>query len=206
MLLQNYKSMSPMELDAFTKNIIQHVTNNAAFASLKTQVEELSPLYEAYSAARTVASLGGKDRIIEREARRQELLNKLTAMAKHIEILAIEKPDIVVSSGFEVRKPRLKTMKKDPLSVVVPPNFSVLNTPNSGEVRLSWMPVDGAQVYGIEQRAKDVTDWRNGEYTTNDGILLSGYTPGSYVEFKVRTIGAEELKSDWSPVVGVWVA
>jgi hypothetical protein len=60
--------------------------------------------------------------------------------------------------------------------------------------------------YGIEQRAKNVTDWRNGEYTTNDGILLSGYTPGSYVEFKVRTIGAEELKSDWSPVVGVWVA
>ena len=205
MIAQSFKSMNPSELDVFTKNIIQRLSTNASLVSLKPQLDELIPVYEAFSSAKSVASLGGKDRIMERETRRLELMTKLTIAAKYVEILATSKPEVILASGFEERKAKSKNTKKEPIDVISPPNFKVLNTPNTGEVRLSWMPVDGVRVYAIEHRQKDAA-WKNGEYTTNEGISLSGYELGSYIEFKVRTIGEGELKSDWSSVVGVWVA
>lgn len=202
MLSFNFKRMKDADLFTFSGGVIQRVTTDKQFGSLKLQVEALKKAYDAYGLALSAATMGGKDRLKERDDRRDALVLELNIVGKSVDVMARGKDNVLQDAGFELRK---STASKT-LNIVAPPNFSVLNTERAGEVRLSWTGAEDALTYAIEQKLKEDATWKNGEYTSRREILLSGYEQGKCVEFRIRTLGRGESKSDWSSAVGVWVA
>lgn len=198
----SFKRMKDADLFTFAGGVVQRITTDPQFVSLKPQADALKTAYDAYSISLSVAKMGGKDRLMERDARRANLILELDIVAKSVDVLSRGDEGIQMDAGFETRKAVISKTN----SVQTPPSFSVLNTERTGEVRLSWQTVEGALVYAIEQRLKGETVWKNGEYTSKREIVLSDYEPGQYIEFRIRTLGRGELKSDWTSVVGVWVA
>ena len=202
MINYSFKRMKDSELFTFSDGVVQRTTADPQFVSLKSQAEALKKYYDAYSIALSAAKLGGIDRLALRDTCRKDLVTELDIIAQSVEVLSRGNEQMQLDAGFEIRK------ATSPKTIVVTPpsNLSVLNTERSGEVRLSWKPSEGALTHAVEQRQKDETIWHNGEYTSKSEILLSGYDLGKCIEFRVRTLGRGEKKSDWTSAVGVWVA
>jgi Fibronectin type III domain len=194
----SFRQFNDPKLFMFSNVIIQRLKNDPQFTSFQPQLEALTTACAAF----TVILADPQARRMAKDARRDDLLAVLNLLAPVVEVFAKGDVAIEEASGFDTRKNTISKIT----SVDAPTNFSVLNTERSGEVRLSWKTADGALNYTAEYRLKDQTVWQSGNFTTKRELLLSGFEPGTYLEFRVRTLGRGELKSDWTPVVGVWVA
>ena len=201
MVVLNFKRLNQTELAAFTNNVLYRTVNNEQFSSLKAQLTDLKTAYETFLTACANAANGGKDRVLEKNTRMTDLMTQLTIVARNVELLAGDQDDVVMASGFDVRKERKTTQE-----VTVPAGLIVQNAERSGAVNLSWESVTGAVTYAVETLVKGETAWQNGKYCTTKTLTLENFTPGTYVEFHVKTIGRGTLSSDWTPSIGVWVS
>lgn len=200
--------MSPSDLESFGALVTTRLENNAILSSIKVAgLLNLMPALLAFSAAkRDFDSFHGSDRRDKQEICRTALINELYFTSIKVEDLAKNDTEIITASGYILRKARAKGQKKEPVLVVTPTNFMAVNDPmKTGFVHLTWDKVKGASTYGIERRLRGETAWQNGDYTTNNALDLSGFPPNSIMEFRIRTMGAGEDKSEFSAVVAVLV-
>jgi hypothetical protein len=193
-----FRQFNDARLFMFASVMMQRLKNDPQFISFKPQLEELTTACSAFSAvlADPQARRAAKD------ATRNNLLDVLNLLAPAVEAFAKGDINIEEAAGFDTRKTTISKVT----SVDTPLNFLVLNTPKTSEVRLSWKTVDGGLNYAIEHRLKGETVWHGGSFTTKREMLLSGFEPGTYVEFRLCALGRGELKSDWTSIVGVWIA
>ena len=208
MIAHTYTSMPPTELESFSALVTTRLENNALLSPIKVGVLLfLLPPHLAFSAAKLdYDKFGGEDRKNLLASCREDLVKKLYLGSVKVEDLAQGNAEIITASGYVLRKTRSKNQKKEPIPVVMPTNFMVLNDfAKTGYVHLSWNAVKGARTYGIELRLRGETAWKNGDYTSKTFIDLSGFPPDSIVEFRIRTIGEGEDKSEWTAVVAVLV-
>lgn len=197
MIIYAYRQKSNPQLFSFG-NIIVVRLSDASFVSFATQKDALSAALSAFN----VVLADAKSIASEKEAARSKVLAILDLLAPAIEVFAQGDDTIEAASGFDIRKTTVTKIT----SVNAPSNFSVLNTDRTAEVRAAWKTVEGAINYAIEYRTKGETMWHNGYFTSKREMLLSNFEPGTYMEFRVCTLGRGELKSDWTPTVGVWIA
>jgi hypothetical protein len=197
MIIYAYRHKSNPQLFSFGSIIAVRLAA-ALFVSFSAQKDALSAALTALN----VVLADIKATAAEKEAARNKVLAVLDLLAPAIEVFAQGDDTIEAASGFEIRKTTVTKIT----SVNPPSNFSVLNTDRTTEVRGTWKTVEGAVNYAIEYRLKGETAWHSGNFTSKREILLSGFEPGTYVEFRVCTLGRGELKSDWTSIVGVWIA
>lgn len=197
MIIYAYRQKSNPQLFSFGSIIVVRLSA-ALFVSFSAQKDALSTALTALN----VVLADPKSNAAEKEAARHNVLSVLDLLAPAIEVFAQGDDAIEAASGFDIRKTTVTKIT----SVSPPSNFLVLNTDRTTEVRGSWKTVEGAVNYAIEYRLKGETVWHNGHFTSKREILMSGFEPGTYVEFRVCTLGRGELKSDWTPIVGVWIA
>ena len=197
MIIYAYRQKSNSQLFSFGSIIVVRLSA-ALFVSFSAQKDALSTALTAFN----VVLADPKSSAAEKEAARNSVLFILDLLAPAIEVFAKGDDAIEAASGFDIRKTTVTKIT----SVNMPSNFLVLNTDRSTEVRGSWKTVEGAVNYAIEYRAKNETMWHNGHFTSKREIVMSGFEPGTYTEFRVCALGRGELKSDWTPIVGVWVA
>ena len=208
MIYHAYKNMSPASLEVFGALVISRLSNNPILSSIKAgALLDLEPAQNAYSSATVAAkSTGGSDRYQLRDSCQAKLVEQLYYTSIIVEGFAKGDPDIIAAAGYELRKKRAKNAKKEPIAVITPTDFTVENIKNKpGFLHLAWSSVVGARNYAIELRIKGETVWKNGNYTTNEFIDLSGFASDSIVEFRIRALGVGEDKSDWTAIVKVLV-
>jgi Fe-S-cluster formation regulator IscX/YfhJ len=201
LIIYSFKHLSQSAIGVFSNTVIQNMTNDAQFSSLKLQVDALKLTYEAFNVALAEASKGGKDRVEEKNTRFTQLINHLVEVALYVDLLAKGNEKVITASGYELRKPGKTTEK-----INKPENLIVKNNEVSGAIDLSWETVNGAVNYAIEHQVRGETEWRNGKYTTRKDTTLNGYEPGNFVDFRIRALGRNGLESEWTAAVGVWVA
>ena len=193
----SFRQKSNPQLFAFTSIVVVRLTDSR-FASFKVQADSLATANAALNAALADSRATAADK----EVRRKEVIALLDLLAVDIEAFAQGNETLEAAAGFETRKTTISKMT----AINAPSNFSVLNTERTGEVRLSWKTVEGGLNYVIERRLKGETAWQNGNYTTKREILLPNFEPGTHMEFRVCALGRNELKSDWTSIMDVWVA
>lgn len=198
----SFKRYSADPLSTFTSNICLKMAQDAQFADLKPQVDELKSKYSAFTVALSNASDGGSPLIAAKNKSMDELKNQLIAVAYFVNILAKKDEEIVKAAGYEPRSSSSNSITK----LTKPGNLTVKQDDASGAVKLSWEKVPGAVNYGIETLKKGETAWKNGKYSTRKEIILTGFEPGTYVEFRNRALGYNELESEYSNVVGAWIS
>ena len=199
----SFKRYAADQLSTFTSNICLKMAQDAQFADLKPQVDELKSKYSAFTVALSNASDGGSPLIAAKNKSMDELKNQLIAVAYFVNILAKKDEEIVKAAGYE---PRSATSSNAVTKLTKPGNLTVKQDDASGAVKLSWEKVPGAVNYGIETLKKGETAWKNGKYSTRKEIILTGFEPGTYVEFRNRALGYNELESEYSNVVGAWIS
>lgn len=198
----SFKRYPADQLSTFTSNICLKMAQDARFDDLKPQVDELKSKYDAFTVALSNASDGGSSLITAKNKSMDELKSQLIAVAYSVNILAKKDADIVKAAGYEPRSASSNSITK----LTKPGNLIVKQDDVSGAVKLSWEKVPGAVNYGIEILPKGGTAWKNGKYTTRKEIILTGFEPGTYVEFRNRALGYNELESEYSNVVGAWIS
>ena len=198
-----FKRYPAAQLSTFTNNICLKMAQNALFDDLKPQVDELKSKYSAFTIALSNASGGGSPQITAKNKSMDDLKNELIAVAYYVNIVAKKDEEIVKAAGYE---PRSSSSSNSITKLTKPGNLIVKQDDASGAVKLSWEKVPGAVNYGIEMSPKGGTAWKNGKYTTRREIILTGFEPGTYVEFRNRALGYNELESEYSNVVGAWIS
>jgi hypothetical protein len=129
------------------------------------------------------------------------MIDALDDLADAVSSLAKKDDNIIVLSGFDLRKP-----KKAVNEIVNPKNLQVFNLERSGSIKFTFDAVEHAVNYGIEIRVNG-GEWQNGRYTTSPKHnTITDLQPGSYVEIRVRALGRKELASEWTAPVGIWVS
>ncbi len=198
----NFKRYGQAELAQFANNVINSMTKDAQFITLKPFVDELSADYQAFTTAVTNAIYGGTLLVREKNRKMADLHAELETVAFQIEALANGNEDVIEASGYEMRVPN------KPITELVPPvDVSVMNiSDKSGAVKLSWKPTPGAVTYGIERLTLGETDWQNGDYITASSTVITDLKPDSQITLHVRAIGTKGKKSGWSQEVTVWVS
>lgn len=198
----DFKRYSQAELALFANNIVNCMTKDEQFITLKPFVDTLKGNYDAFTTAVSDAVNGGTLLIREKNRKMDDLKAELVTVAIQIEALANENEDIIEAAGYQVRE----TPK--PITELVPPaGLTVLNVSDkSGAVKLSWKPTPGAVTYGIERLYAGETVWQNGDYSTASSTVITDLKPGSQITLHVRAIGTKGKKSGWSQEVTVWVS
>jgi hypothetical protein len=197
MIIYAYRQKSNPQLFSFGSIIAVRLAA-ALFVAFSAQKDALTAALTALN----VVLADPKSSATEKEAVRNRVLGILDLLAPAIEVFAQGDDAIESASGFDIRKTSVTKIT----SVNVPSNFMVLNTDRTSEVRGSWKTVEGAVNYALEYRVKNETVWHNGYFTSKREILMSGFEPGTYIEFRLCALGRGELKSDWTPIIGVWIA
>ena len=201
--LMSYDFMrdTPKNLGVFLANIIRLMLSNDLFKGIKPEGEALQALYTPFWYAYTAALDGGKTAIDERNTRHQALLPQALKVARLVAAQAGTDTSIILAAGFKLRK----TTKTATPEVGMPTNFTIQKGDKSGSVYAAWKGTGGSISFDIESRLKDETDWSNSRHTSNENILMTGYTPGTYVEFRVCGNGRGETVSDCTAPLGIWI-
>lgn len=198
----SFKKLPQAELAQFANNVINSMTKDAQFITLKPFVDALSADNDAFTTAVSNAIYGGTLLVREKNRKMDDLTAELVTVAIQVEALANGNEDIIEAAGFQVRE----TPK--PITELVPPaGVTVLNVSDvSGAVKLTWKPTPGAVTYGIERLYAGETVWQNGDYSTGSSTVIKDLKPGSQITFHLRAIGTKGKKSGWSQEVTVWVS
>ena len=196
-----FKLLPQAEKAEFAANVITKMTSDPQFVSLLSQVETLKTAYEAYQAAASKASDGGKSATLDKNTKLEEMVYELGTVARYVDVLANESEAVVLAAGFQTRKkPTAVT------SLNTPTKLEVANAEKDGSVYLSWEAVAGANMYAIEKRVKGTEEWRNGDYRGGRSAVLEGLESNVLIEFKVLAIHNSGIKSNWSQPVQVLVS
>ena len=133
--------------------------------------------------------------------RRMKLKGALFLVHLDVDGRVVEARRVLEAAGFEVRKAR-GTLT----SVAAPMSLTATNLDRKGEAYLSWSPVAGSSIFGIEKRKKGETVWQNGDYATASFATIKNIESGTWMEFRVITKATKGITSDWSAVVEVLVS
>ena len=198
----SFKKYNQAEVAQFANNVINSMTKDAQFITLKPFVDDLNADYGAFTTAVTNAIYGGTLLIREKNRKMADLNAELETVANQVEALANGNEDVIEAAGYQVRIPN-----KPITELIAPIGLTVLNVSDkSGAVKLSWKPTPGAVNYGIERLYAGETVWQNGDYSTASTIIITDLKPGSQITFHLRALGTKNKKSGWSQEVTVWVS
>ena len=196
-----FKSLPQAEKAEFTANVIAKMTANPQFISLLPQVEILKSVYDAYQAAASKASDGGRSATLDKNAKLEDMIYQLATVARYVDVLANESEGIVLAAGFATRKKPVAVT-----SLNTPTILEAINTEKKWSASLTWESVTGADMYAIQKRVKGTEEWLNGDYRGGKSAILDGLESNVIIEFMVRAIHNSGIKSNWSQPIEVLVS
>ena len=202
-IVLSYKRLPQAALNSFASTVYQKMTDDAQFVGLKSWVDALKIANDEFTTALANALRGNEAQTIAKNKCWDVVIKCLDKLAYEVNGLADGDEEIAKAAGFDVRK-----APKEIKEVAIPTNLVALNlNDKTGAVSLSWnCDSTGVVQYAVEYQIQGETTWHNGTYSTSKSVVLMGIEPRSFLLVKIRSLGRKELKSDWTPPVGVLVS
>ena len=196
-----FKSFNQAQKAALANVVITQMTGNDYFQTIQAEVNLLKTIYNSYSEAAAAAVNGGKDRVLTKNNRLEEMVSQLVVLGQYVDILSKGSEAIILSSGFPLR-----SQVRVPSTVTTPTGLLVENLNRNGIIEASWDTVPGAVNYPLETMVEGET-WKNGQYpTTAKKNLLGPFPQDSKVFVRICTNGTGGKKSDWCEPQSAWVS
>ena len=180
------------------QQIVGALTGNASFptpspslANITTATNDLSAAYADAQAARQTAKLA----TVAQNQREDALDQLLTQLAAHVESVAGNNEELILSAGMDTRAAATPTTD--------PPGQPQAVTPTAGdrdgEIDLSWDTVTGAKSYVIDKSGDPVTptSWFHSGVSTKSSYTARGLTSGTRYWFRVAAVNSNG-QSGWS--------
>ena len=200
----SFNKMSDAELFICAGVVLQRCVNNPFLTRLDEPLKGVTTTFSIFSAALAAARKDGVDFLAVEDVRRTHLIAALDNLQEGLVHLSPEAAAVThrhPKADFEVFNAFLA-----PINVSRPTHISVCNAARAGYVRVFWQGGGEGVLYLIEHCRQGDTVWQNSGHTAQSLILLSGFEHGAYFEFRVCTLGQDQLRSPWTEPVGIWVA
>ncbi|MBU6399112.1 MAG: fibronectin type III domain-containing protein [Verrucomicrobia bacterium] len=184
------KGKTDAELERFSRDHIDKMAVNTAFATPTPGAAEFKSAHDAFAAALgdcDQAQKTAQEKTRIKDAKRDALESALTQRAHYIESLPGVTADQVLSAGFAVKAAGAASATPD--KVV---NLSLTTGDSGGEVDAQWNRVLGARSYEVQFSADPFAEatWHNGTSVTRSKTSLHSLTTGTKTWVRARAIAA----------------
>ena len=210
-LITTFDRLSEAEFLAKTGTIVMSLTANSYYPEpWAAQVPTLAQLTSAYNAYQGYyhASLSHDNiKINLRNLARVALTTELKRLVPYLELLADSDVNILMSSGYDLRKDLIHGANNDTLSA--PLDFRVSQSVKSGSVEVHVAKLPGAGSYEIQLAKADPdieSNWHHALSSINGThILLENLIVGQIYWVRVRGISATTGSGAWTTAIKIIV-
>jgi len=194
----SFATFADNDVNSMAILVIVCLKNNALFPNLPVSIAALTALQTAYQNALTTwQAQGGKINNAVKSEAKDALVSALRQEAAYVQSLT---PTLtvsqVLSSGFDVANAS---------STSVPLTQPVFTLDNSVTTQLTvyLTAVPNAKAYQV-QYSTGTGAWQEaGIYPNTKGIVLTGLTPGTIYNVRIRAVGGSTQYSPWSATVSI---
>jgi len=196
----NLRHLSIPEKIARSQQIVAALTGNPNFtaphpplAQVTAAINELEAASNAVQAARQDA----KAKTAAQNAKEEAFDRIVTQLVAHVESVAGDDPQLILSAGLDVRSAATATPASETHSA--PPALTATFGDHDGEIDLAWDTVRGARSYVVERSADPPTEtsWTHAAVSTRSQTTIEDLTSGTRYWFRVAAITATG-QSAWS--------
>lgn len=193
---------------SFATTIYERMSADAKYLALKPVYDDVKAAVTVYSTAIANALNGGKDRVADRNDAKDALVNQLSILSRKVEDACGDNPRFITDAGFEIRtigRGSKERTAKEPVTELATPALKVTNDNRKNFVKLNWLDVPDTLTYAIRMKKKEEPVWQNGNYNDVNQFVFDNLDSETVYDFTICAIGPNNVKSEWSPVVSVWV-
>lgn len=180
--------LNPAEKVAHARKVVTAMTGNLSFATPTPTLLVVGDAATDLEDKNNAAKNGDHEKIVLRNEAADVLDDLMVRLSLYVSNTAQGSESIILSSGFEVRKPG------EPVGLPAKPeNFRADMGPLPGSVEMRWTPVHGAYLYHVEVNASDpptADGWARLDECSTASFVAQDREPGRYHWFRVRAIGA----------------
>ena len=192
--------LTPQDLVSKAATLVDKMTGNPKFPTPNPDLADITAAIAEVNAAIEKSQFGDKQAILLRNTKMRVLKDLLRTLAGYVGVTAQGDPNIILSSGFEVRR---KPSPRPPVSR--PVALKADRSSKTGQIKLAWQPVKGSKQYIVEMATTDPIDpntvFTLVGYTSKAGYLVDNLEPGTYCWFRVKTLGSNSESSFSDPAV-----
>lgn len=200
----NLRSLSIPEKVARSQQIVAALTGNPNFSAPHpplTQVTAAIDELEAASNAAQAARQEAKARTAAQNAKEEALDQILTQLVAHVESVAGNDQELIMSAGLDVRGPSVPSTS----TPAAPPSLTATAGDHDGEIDLSWDTVRGARSYVVERSSDPPTEtsWTHAAVSVRSSNTIQGLNSGTRYWFRVAAITTNGQTAWSNPAVKV---
>lgn len=179
-------------LAQFAMNVLGRMKDNPKFNAIQDPLvsKDLNGLVNRYNLALQEAADGSRTKIEEKRVVREQLVDTLHLVARHLSILSGGQGALILEAGFDVRR-------HVTASVPVLEQVSGLKASQSGpgaEVVLTYNGVPQARMYVAEWSADDGKTWQTGSFSTSTRCVLQGLPPRQDALIRLTALGSKQRR------------
>ena len=192
-----FRRLPDNSLVAFALKVHTDLYSQSVYANAPVTAADLQAGITAFSTAKTAQANGGKLATVEKNQRREELLEMLNKLADFAQLACDGDLAVLLESGFEATR-RAHVPTSLPKATVE----RIVNG-HSGEALVTVKRERGARIFEVQAAETDESGVP-GPYgpavavTFSRKIPVAGLTPGKMCVFRARCIGGKGDTSDWS--------
>ena len=157
---------------------------------------QLDTANKDFSAKIGAQNQGGTAATLDRDASRETLIGLLRQIALWLDNKAQGNVDTVTLFHFDY----IESGQHAPATLAKPVIKAILNEITT-QLKLRVLAVANAHSYVVEYRVGGGAWTAGGTFTNSRGMVVTGLTPGTLYEFRVRAVGGNNMVSDWSDSV-----
>ena len=198
----NLRNLTIPEKIARSQQIVAALTGNPNFnaphpplAQVTAAINELEAASNAAQAARQDA----KAKTAAQNAKEEALDRIMTQLVAHVESVAGDDPQLILSAGLDVRASAASASASHLTTNAAPSALTAAVGDHDGEIDLSWDAVRGARSYVVERSPDPPTEtsWVHATVATRSRTTIEDLTSGTRYWFRVAAITATG-QSGWS--------
>lgn len=192
-----FSQMRDSDLAIRANTIIEKMTGNPNFTTPTPALADVTAALEEFQQAIEQAHTGAKDKVLVKGGKRLVLEGLLKKLGMYVELNCNNDLSIVLNAGFDA----WKTPTPGPSVLEKPSNFTLVNGPHPGSVKLSVDRIPGAASYMFEYAPLPITEattWKTSSGRSRTQVF-NGLTSGQQYAFRaagIRDNDAEPLYSD----------
>jgi len=195
----DFSSYTGAELSPVSHAILDALTENAAtFPNLPVTLVTLGTQIDTYDEKLAARASRAKADIIAFNEARVVLENTLTRLGNYVNIVADGDPVIVEMSGF----PSYETSRTpDTSPPAAPTNLRLRQGDLSGSFVARYKPERSPSTNEVQTCTGDpnnAADWHTKGLFRGGRAVLDGFTPGTVVWVRVRSVGLKGVMGAWS--------
>lgn len=189
--------LSPTELVNKAQLLVEKMTLNNYFLLPIPSIAVLAARKDILADCISKASNDARS-IDKRTEAYNKLVELIIQLASYVSRIADGNSEIILSSGFDVRK----TRRKSPMPEF-PENFQAHCSDEGGTMRLDWGKVSGKYAYVIQITSTDPASgnavWITAGVTTRNELVIQNLKLGMKYNFRIKTVSTL-MESQYSTV------